>query len=316
MPLFRNMPDRETKSDLRTFAKLHNLSRLSDIPFLEHAIASFLRCRTIFEKAFCVAGDHPNLQDPSYAFSWQLLERCAEHVDAALCCLATGCFAGAEALARTAVEAAVTCRYVYARETPLRLASFFQDFILTNEKQCNGWEKSAMLMSDSEKEAQLIGIRKRRQMLNALKPLIETFSSEALRFCEATEIPRWPNRIESRFEEIGELSFYKSTYARLSGQVHPDAENVIAYFLTKMCPDPTAEQKIGLETGSFTLLYVFIAVEHYIKAQMAFLRAYRLMNALPKLEQHEHYVRLLQAAAIDMSGTIDESWRGTNRNPS
>jgi hypothetical protein len=270
MSLFQKIPDRKTRSNLRAFAKVHNLGRVSDIPFLEHAVASFVKCREDFEKAFCVSGDHPNLQDPSYAFSWQLLERCAEHVEGALCCIATGCFAGAEVLARTAVEAAVTCRYVYADETPLRLASYFQDFVITNEKQCNGWEKSVMSMNDSEKEAQLIAIDKRRQMLNALKPLIEKFCSEALGFCDATGIPRWPSRIESRFEEIGELRFYKSTYARLSGQVHPDAENVIAYFLTRMCPDAAAVRKMELETGSFTLLYVFIAVEHYIRRRSPF----------------------------------------------
>ena len=309
------MPDRKTRSNLKAFAKVHNLGRLSDIPFLEHAVASFLKCREVFRKAFCVSDDHPNFQDPSYGFSWQLLERCAEHVEGALCCLATDCSAGAEALARTAVEAAVTCRYVYADESPLRLASYFQDFIITNEKQCNGWEKSVMSMSDSEKQAQLIGIGKRRQMLNALKPLIETFSSEALRCCRATEIPPWPSRIELRFEAIGELPFYKSTYARLSSQVHPDAENVIAYFLTIMCPNPEAATKMALEVGSFTLLYVFIAVEHYMKAQIAFSRAYGLTNALPMLEQHEQYVRLLQASTIEMSGTMDESWKGHKQGP-
>ena len=308
MSLFQKIPDRKTRSNLRAFAKVHNLGRVSDIPFPEHAGASFVKCREDFQKAFCVSGDHPNLQDPSYGFSWQLLERCAEHVDGALCCVATGCLAGAEALARTAIEAAVTCRYVYAKDAPLRLASYFQDFILTNEKQCDGWEKSVIPIRDSEKQAQLVGIRKRRQMLNALKPLIDAFAAEALRFCQATAIPRWPSRIELRFEQVGELPFYKSTYARLSGQVHPDAENVIAYFLTTACPHPDAVHKAGLEVGSFTLLYVFIAVEHYIKAQIAFSRAYRLTDALPKLEDHQRYLRLLQGCAIEQSGTIDESW--------
>jgi hypothetical protein len=216
-------------------------------------------------------------------------------------------------LARTAVEAAVTCRYVYANETPLRLASYFQDFILTNEKQCDGWEKSVRSMRGFEKEAQLIGIGKRREMLNVLKPLIDTFSSEALRFCRATEIPRWPNRIESRFEEIGELPFYKSTYARLSSQVHPDAENVIAYFLTTMCPNPEAAHKMALEGGSLTLLYVFLAVEHYIKAQIAFSHSYRL--TLSGLEDHRHYLRLLQSHILEMSGTMDDSWKGHKKDP-
>jgi hypothetical protein len=57
----------------------------------------------------------------------------------------------------------------------------------------------------------------------------------------------WPSSIESRFRALNDAIGYRTFYARMSAEVHWDAEETLRHFVGKL-QDPEIFETMALET--------------------------------------------------------------------
>ena len=110
-------------------------------------------------------------EDLTVGFIWQLYERCTERVFGALAAMAKSCVASSEIVARAAIEATVSIRYIL-RDRHARLASFFQDHLDQAQRQERGWRQEANRLGEPDRTAHLVSCDYRREGVQAMPLLL------------------------------------------------------------------------------------------------------------------------------------------------
>lgn len=208
--------------------------------------------------------------DPTVGLLFSMLDRVFEHVEGAIVAFNTGSPASAEAISRTAVESAVTILYILAvdelDQRMSRLEAYFEDYFDTVDKQVKNWREVITRMSGKEAEAHSRGAQRRENANKQLRQFIESQIATWKATRNISSKIKWPNKKYSQFCEIGEETFYRTVYARMSSQTHGDAEDILRYLLGITTEDQMLLNKGAIETVNFSRLLVYFGVQFYLKA--------------------------------------------------
>jgi hypothetical protein len=105
--------------------------------------------------------------------------------------------------------------------------------------------------------------------------------------------------LAQRFKAIGDSISYRTFYARMSSEVHGDAEETLRYFIGKVVDNGSFLEAMALESVWTSRLYVYFAVSMLLRAFQAYTRSYSFpaMEARLKKELAEVEHELIEISA-------------------
>ena len=169
--------------------------------------------------------------DPAVALLLNMLDRNFEHAEASIVAFVSGCTASAEVVARAAVESSVNIIYILSGDRPSRLLAYFHHYLDGVDRQVKNWQRQAAGLHPDDASIHQAGIDQRLVANNDLRRfVVEAF--------EGVRKEPWPKSIEERFLQIDEGLSYRTFYARMSSEVHADAEETLRHFWGKIHPAP------------------------------------------------------------------------------
>lgn len=270
---------------LAAFSKEHAFQ--ADALLLEErdGIQSAVGCHDAVNRGYAALSSAVLEHDPAVGLIWQLYERCTERVYGALTAMATSCAASSEIVARAAIEASITTRYIL-QDRNVRLASFFQDHVHRAVKQEEQWRQTAAKADEPERTAHLAACEYRRAGVAAIKEHVNALN---MALVPPTQLPSWPN-IAARFQAVGEGLSYRTFYARLCAEPHFDAEETLRYVIGMMASSETFE-KMAVETVMFSKFLLAEAVRTYAQTGKEFAGAYDMSAAVVTCTDAERTMR-------------------------
>jgi hypothetical protein len=240
------------------------------------------------------------LADPAVGLLQTMLDRNFALVDAAIVAFATACGATAEVISRVSVESSVNIAFIAAGDAAERTQAYFDHYFSEVDRQVRTWSDRIDGLEGAAAEMHRKAVERRKSTNNALRNLIGGSMSQGKE--------RWPKSIEQRFKELGDALGYRTVYARMSSEVHTDAEDTLRYLLGKL-QGPDVFEAMALETVWTTRLYVHYAVSWYLRASIAYALRYG-MHEVAELLKKELAVVEAELAEISLhvgSGLEDES---------
>lgn len=277
------------------FVARHGLRQTSAVEAEYAAIAALDLAQKGIAAAYADLDDTA-LADPAIGLLLQLLDRTFEHAEGAVVALVTGCGPAAEVAARAAVEAATTVRYILAGDRAARLGAYFLHYLDGADRQAARWEKETAGLPEAGLTLHAKAIARRREATSALRAIVTALGLPAG--------AAWPGNVEQRFREIGESLTYRTFYARMSGEVHGDAEETLRFLLGRLQDDPAVFKAMALETVHTTRFYCYFAAAQYLRACLAYADTYGLTAAHGVLTAEVTRIesQLLEIARLTGSG--------------
>jgi len=229
------------------------------------------------------------LQWPAVGLLLNLLHRAFEHLDAAIVNFTTGSAISSEGLSRATVELAVSIRYILAGQPETRVAAFLAHYVDVEERRLRHWQEEVASLSEPARHVHHQEIERRRTWVVATGDLVKRLRQE-FTTCGAPPLAEtWPN-IGERFRAIGESVSYRTFYARMSSQVHSDAEETIRYLVARVGDDAMLAQRMAAETIWFSRLGLYFAAQCFLSASEDYCRCYYMKQAMTRLRAGQRII--------------------------
>lgn len=204
--------------------------------------------------------------EPSLGLLYQLSERAFEHVAASFVCFSCGYASTAELAARTALESSINIRYILADDRNSRTLAWLREFVQQDAHQIGRWEREVSSYSEADKALHIGRLSTRKEINESRVGLVKRLEQEFGAVVSVDLDLRWPSRISERFDAVGESLGYRTAYARLSSQVHGDAEDTLNYMVGKLCDDQQLFECMAMETIGYSEFLVFYGLRAYLLA--------------------------------------------------
>jgi hypothetical protein len=228
--------------------------------------------------------DELALTDPAVGLLLNLLHRNFEHVDASIVALVSGSASSAEIIARAGVESSVNIMYILAGDRAARLLAYFNHYLEGVDRQVEKWRVLVDQLGPDEAKIHHLAIDQRRIANTALRRVVHALGIRSLE--------RWPPLIEQRFEAIGDSMAYRTFYARMSSEVHADAEETLRYFVGEVADNGSFLEAMALESAWTSRFYIYFAVCFLLRATLAYTRSYSLLTVETRLKKELADVKL------------------------
>jgi hypothetical protein len=236
------------------------------------------------------------LEEDSWALLNAMQERAMEQVRACIVLYSHGYYAPAEALCRTAVEAALNLHYCGIGDTCDLILSYFKSYIYTERKQNDLWYSSV----DKAKYPEDVMHVHREKIMQKNETLdlyedVVTEAFQSINYSYANAKSTWPSIFE-RFEAIGKEVNYRTVYTALCSQAHNDPEDFLNNFVHSLKEDKVGQEMQEFENQNFTLYMVLIALSFLIDGTAIYLAKFnpdeskRFLNILDDLMTEVQYV--------------------------
>lgn len=242
------------------------------------------------EAVAAVNGAYAQLPEPQFS-RWpavglllNLLRRVFEHLDAAIVSFTTASATSSEGLSRAAVELAVSIRYILAGQPETRVAAFLADYVNIEERRLRNWQQEVASLSEPERRVHNQEIERRRSGVVAMGDLVSHLRQEFIAHGASPVAEAWPN-IGARFRAIGDAVSYRTFYARMSSQVHSDAEETIRCLVARVSGDAALAERMAIETIWFSRLGLYFAAQCFLSACEAYCRSYHMTEAITPLRE-------------------------------
>jgi hypothetical protein len=277
---------------LKDFAERHHLE-LTDILKHEHVAVRAATSANFLITAGYAGLDDTALSDPAVGILLNMFHRNFELVEAGVVAFVTGCGSAAEVTARAAVESSVNLAYIVAGVPKDRLRAYFEHYFQAGDRQLKTWQRESSTLSESDARVQQRGIEKRQRANGALRDFITGV------FGPAQEL--WPVQIEHRFKALDHALGYRTFYARMSAEVHGDAEETIRYLVGEL-QDQHVFEAMALETVLTTRLYIHYAASCFLRAAIMYAGRYALHDAVSALRGQ---LEAVQAELMQIGSQLD-----------
>jgi hypothetical protein len=221
---------------------------------------------------------------PAAGFLVNLLHRNLEHAEAAIVAFTTGSGASSEGLSRVATELAVSILYILDSNPQGRLIAFFRHYLDGENKRLEKWAQAAQDFPEHGCREHLQAIEERRKHCLTIGGTLNRLQSEFASADSAFAEEPWPN-VAARFKALDDVAGYRTLYARMSSQVHSDAEETIRYFIGKVSDDEKLMERMAVDTFWFSKLMLYLAIEYFLKASAKFCEVYGLHQETVLLEK-------------------------------
>lgn len=260
---------------IREFAERHHLMLTDLVRGEKVGIASSSAALLLINQGYAQLDDRA-LSDPSVGLLLNLLHRNFEHVEAAITAFVTGCGSSAEVVARASVKSSINILYILAGERVSRLRAYFDYYLEEVDSQAVKWKAQVADLKENEAAMHNKAINRRLAANAKVRRVVDAV------FGSARE--RWAKSINERFKCIGESLGYRTFYARMSSEVHGDAEETLRYFIGHIQSDETTLEAMALETAWTTRFYIYYAVSFFLRATLTYARAYSILNIEDQLK--------------------------------
>jgi hypothetical protein len=264
----------QVEHPVRDFAERHHMQTGEHLAREVLPIRAVSLANIMITAGYASLGDDI-LADPAVGLLLNMIHRNFSLADGAILSFATECGQMAEVAARASVESSVNIAYIVLGDPPDRLRAYFDHYFATVEKQVNTWNAGIGALSAAEADAHRKAAAQRKESNAVLRAVIEGSGKPA------TE--RWPRTIEERFKALGNAINYRTIYARMSSEVHGDAEETLRYLIGKLASEAQFEA-MALETVWTTRLYVHYAVSWFVRASIMYALRYGLTDAAQRLD--------------------------------
>src|SRR5262249_49126568 len=217
------------------------------------------------------------LWTPAAGVLLNMLHRNFELVEGTIVAFVTGCGSAAEVVSRASTESSVNIAFIAAGEPTDRLRAYFDHYFEGVDHQVRTWKNQLSALSDAAAALHRKGIERRQNANNTLRSFVENSMSSAT--------SRWPKTTEQRFKELGDPLGYRTVYARMSSEVHADAEETLRYLLGTLHSDQNILEAMALETVFTQRLYVHYALSWFLKASIIYATRYAMVDIAERLRK-------------------------------
>jgi hypothetical protein len=276
---------------VREFAERHHMQAGEHLAREVLPIRAVSLANLLINAGYASLGDDM-LADPAVGLLLNMIHRNFSLADGAILAFATECGEIAEVAARASVESSVNIAYIVLGEPADRIRAYFDHYFATVEKQVNSWNAGIGALSAAEANAHRKAVAQRKESNAVLRAAIEGSSKPASE--------RWPRTIEDRFKALGHAVAYRTIYARMSSEVHGDAEETLRYLVGKLANEAQFEA-MALETVWTTRLYVHYAVSWFVRASIMYALRYGLADAVRHLDPE---FRAVETEMVEISKHI------------
>src|SRR5262249_40501202 len=217
------------------------------------------------------------LWTPAAGVLLNMLHRNFELVEGTIVAFVTGCGSAAEVVSRASTESSVNIAFIAAGEPTDRLRAYFDHYFEGVDHQVRTWKNQLSALSDAAAALHRKGIERRQNANNTLRSFVENSMSSAT--------SRWPKTTEQRFKELGDPLGYRTVYARMSSEVHADAEETLRYLLGTLHGDQNILEAMALETVWTQRLYVHYALSWFLKASIIYATRYAMVDIAERFDR-------------------------------
>jgi Family of unknown function (DUF5677) len=259
----------------RDFAERHHL-QVTDIVEYERLPIRASSAANILVNAGYERLTDDALSDPAVGLLLNMLHRDVELVEAAIVAFVTGCGSAAEVVSRASIESSTNIAFIAAGEPKDRIHAYFEHYFDGVDRQVKTWNEQISALSGAAADLHRKGTERRQSTNDTLRNIIRDSMSPAK--------SRWPKSIEQRFKELGDPLGYRTIYARMSSEVHADAEETLRYLLGKL-HGPQMLEAMALETVWTQRLYVHYALSWFLKASIIYATRYGIMDVANLLQK-------------------------------
>jgi hypothetical protein len=268
-----DIPKAETL--LKEFADRHHMR------FGEHIEREILPIRASSIANILVTSGYASLDpdalaDPSVGLLLNMLHRNFSLADGAILAFTAECGETAEIAARASLESSVNIAYIASGNAQERMQAYFYHYFSEVDRQVKTWSGGIEGLDQAETEMHRSAVKQRKDANDALRAAIGNTMG--------TSSERWPRTIDQRFKALGDSLAYRTIYARMSSEVHADAEETLRYFIGKL-GTPEQFEAMALETIWTTRLYVHYAVSWFLRASIAYGLRYQMNDAVDLLKR-------------------------------
>jgi hypothetical protein len=260
---------------INKFSERHDLALTELVRRENIAIRSLSIANILVNEAYSQL-DEFALTDPAVGLLLNLLHRNFEHAEASIVAFVSGSGSSAEIIARASVESSVNIMYILAGDRAARLLGYFDHYFEEVERQVEKWRLEVDQLNSDEAKIHLLGIEKRRKANTLLREFIHSLGGN---------VERWPPQIAQRFKALGKSISYRTFYARMSSEVHADAEETLRYFVGKVVDNGSMLEAMALESVWTSRFYIYYAVSLFLRASQAYGRSYSLPAVEARLEK-------------------------------
>lgn len=228
------------------------------------------------KKALADAPDEIFSLEPSIGGIFQVTERALEQAFGALVAYSCKCGTTAELAARTCMEKSINVMYMLDGDRTSKFLAWIRSYLELSIRQVDEWKMAAIEeYGEQLPEVHETAIKKRLEAITILQS-IHNESENGLREIgiNFNSSERWPRKVSKRFSDVGESTIYATGYARMSSQVHGDAEDTLNYMLLSISDNQDLKIKMALETLAFTEYCIFLGVLYYLKSVKTFHQAF------------------------------------------
>ncbi len=270
-----NSPVRPVQALLDDFAERHHLERTDLLERETVAIQSLAMANILVNEAYSRLDDAA-LADPTIGLMLNLLHRNVEHAEASVVAFVTGCASSAEIVARASVESSVNIAYILAGDRSARLFGYFDHYLENLDAQVEKWRREVGKLDRPEAKIHELAIDTRRKATATIRGVVDSLG--------IVNAERWPPQIAQRFDAIGAGISHRTFYARMSSEVHADAEETLRYFVGNVADDGSFLEAMASESVWTSRYYVYYAASWFMRASLAYARSYSLPAVATPLE--------------------------------
>ncbi|MDD3595591.1 DUF5677 domain-containing protein [Sulfuricurvum sp.] len=250
-----------------TFEKYFDIKVPSEWENGRMMIEVLINTHQSLEKAYTSTSESVLSSEPSIGGIFQVTERALEQAFGALVAYSCKCAPTAELAARTCMEKSINVMYILNGDRTSKFLAWIRSYLELSIRQIDDWKKAAIEEYGELTEFHETAIRRRLEAITTLQSIHQE-SENGLREIgiDFNPIERWPSKISKRFSDVGESTMYATGYARMSSQVHGDAEDTLNYMLLSVSDDEDLKMNMALETLAFTEYCIFLGVLYYLKS--------------------------------------------------
>jgi hypothetical protein len=246
------------------------------------------------------------VEKPEWGLLHQMFERASAHVGGCIVLFSNSHIAPAEALCRTAIEAAVNLYYCSIGDSVGHVICYFKAHIKTERAQNKTWSDSvtAAGMDHDSRDHHLLRIRDKETALRLYEQTLDqVFPQVGYSFKEASD--NWPS-IYDRFKAIGKEVSYRTVYAALCSQAHNDPEDLLNNFVQGVTEIEDLKEKQQAENRAFSFYMVMMALEFLIESAGIYLARFSIgMETIGMLHRGIH-------AELEQHVVASPSWNRTH----
>lgn len=214
---------------------------------------------------------------PASGIILQLLHRAADYLETAIVALTSRSEGSSDVLSRVSVELSNSIEFILQGQPESRLLAYVANDLRTHEQQLAEWEGALESVSEDFKTLQLQQIARRRKAVGAMSSLIGRLH-EAFRKAGVPVRPEpWPPAAArlSNSEAVSDPLYD----ARISGNIHSDAQEALREVIAGLSGDTTLMQRSAPVRPLFGRLMVYCAVRAFIDASARYARHYGIRKA-------------------------------------